>query len=82
MKIDSKLVVIGINSLKGLGGRNEWLVGVCPGRILQERKTHVPNDVASLNYDIRVGKPLVGNHSSIHDLEGLSPFFKILNLSL
>lgn len=82
MQIDSELIIVGLDVLESLGCRLEWLVSVHSRRVLDEGQTHVPNKVATLDDEVGVGEPFVGDHGSIHDFQGLNPTFEVFKLSL
>ena len=82
MEIHSELVVVCLDALERLCSRLERLVGMSACRALEERQTHVPNEIASFNYQVWVSKSFVCNHCAVHQLQGLDSSLEILNLPL
>ena len=82
MEVHSELVIVCLDAFKRLCGRLEWLVGMRSCRVLQQRQTHVPNEIAPFNYQVWVSKSFVCNHCAVHQLQGLNSSLEILDLPL
>ena len=50
--------------------------------VLEKRKSHVPDYVATFDDNIGVRESLVGNHGSVHDLESFNSSLEVFQLDL
>lgn len=82
VEADSQERFVGLKLFEGLSSCLERLVDLVAGRCLQQGKTGVPDEDATLDSHISVCEPLVSDHGPVKDLEGLDPALVVFDLNL